>query len=134
MSELAYRMMLAAKKSAAATMPKLGDFVSFAHPVFGTPTGYIIMRISEAGQPARCEVIVRHGNTGWATYHWRRADELTVLANANRRTNATCATASGTRTSRPARPPDRLRRPERRFEAGERRRSPLVKSPLVDEI
>jgi len=26
---------------------------------------------------------VRHGNTGWATYHWRRADELTVLANAN---------------------------------------------------
>ena len=83
MSELAYRMMLAAKKSAAAAMPKLGDFVSFAHPVFGTPSGYIIMRMSEAGQPARCEVIVRHGNTGWATYHWRRADELTVLANAN---------------------------------------------------
>jgi hypothetical protein len=40
------------------------------------------MIITEVDQPTRCEIVVRHGNTGYPTYHWRRADELTLLANA----------------------------------------------------
>jgi hypothetical protein len=62
--------------------PQLGDFVRFAHPIYGGPSGYIIMIITEVGQPTRCEVMVRHGNCGGRTYHWRRADELTLLAHA----------------------------------------------------
>ena len=82
MSGLIWRMMMQARKSASSTTPKLGDFVNFSHPVFATPQGFIIMIITEVDQPTRCEIVVRHGNTGYPTYHWRRADELTLLANA----------------------------------------------------
>jgi len=42
-SELAYRMMQAMKKSASSATPKLGDLVSFTHPEFGTWSGYVII-------------------------------------------------------------------------------------------
>ena len=84
MSELAWRMMLARKWGVPqpGMTPKLGDLVRFTHPGFGTASGYVIMIIAETDRPTRCEVLVRHGNTGWATYHWRRADELNLLGTA----------------------------------------------------
>jgi hypothetical protein len=65
--------------------PKLGDFVRFAHPLrpaWGTLSGFVIMIITEVDKPPRCEVLVRNGNTGYPTFFWRRAAQLTVLANA----------------------------------------------------
>jgi len=81
-SELAFRMMLARRKSAAARTPKLGDYVGFSHPVFRDASGFVIMVITEPGQPTRCEIMVSHGNCGGRTFHWRRADELTLIADA----------------------------------------------------
>ena len=64
---LAYRLMLARQKSLASRPPQLGDRVGFVHPEFGTWSGYIIMIITEPDRPTRCEVIVRHGSTGYPT-------------------------------------------------------------------
>jgi hypothetical protein len=83
----AFQLYLASKRSRGSSAPplplapRLGDFVSFFHPEFRREWhGFIIMVITEPGKPTRCEIIVRHGNTGYPTLHWLRTDQLTTIA------------------------------------------------------
>ena len=86
MSELAYRLMLVSKgwgSPKPGMTPKLGDLVRFSDPVFGRADGCVIMTIAEAGRPTRYEILLRHGNPRRETYHWRRAEQLSLVATAN---------------------------------------------------